>query len=312
MEKSKQSNKGWIIGLAVLLALAIGANAFQFFGKKKTIAPNPDTEISNEDMVDEAVENTEMLIANLENERDVAVNHIDSLEMELSYWKTEIERVKKQSSGGNGLSNNERNRLLGQVANLRNRIAAFAYKEQLLDSLTQQNLAYELVDAQRADSLNHLLSRVDSLTTSVSSLSNQKQDLESKISKAGKPVFSPLKIYGIDKKKSASRTTFDASKIETLHVEYKLIGNSLFEGKLKEDLKIRVTGPSGELYLRGGDIIEKSRQEDFTWLEEYTYDGSTKSFKYSFTPKKKLPKGKYNVELFENGQSVQQSSFMLY
>jgi len=239
------------------------------------------------------------------------VNHIDSLEMELSYWKTEIDRVKQQSSNGS-LSNSERNRLLGQVANLRRRIAAFAYKEQLLDSLTQQNLSYELSDARRIDSLNQMMSRVDSLSSSVSDLSTAKSDLENKISSAGKPVFSPLKVYGIDEKKSANRTTFDASKIESLFVEYRLIGNSLFEGSLKEDLKVRVTGPEGELYLRGGDIIAKARQEDFTWLEEFTYTGSSKSFKYNFVPVKKLPKGKYLVELFENNQAVQKTNFTLY
>lgn len=310
MEENKKSNKGWIIALAILSILAIGANALQFFTNKPE-STEPIKEQTNDDLVDEAVSDTESLIANLENERDMAVNHIDSLEMELSYWKSEIDRVKQQSSSGN-ISNNERNKLLGQISNLRRRIASFAYKEQLLDSLTQRNLSYELSDARRMDSLNQLLGKVDSLSAAVNSLNDVKSDLENKISGAGKPVYSPLKVYGIDKKKSASRTTFDASKVESIFVEYRLIGNTLYEGNLKVDLKIRVTGPSGELYLRGGDIIEKSRQEDFTWLEEHTYSGSSKSFKYNFMPSKKLPKGKYMVELYENNQSVQKTNFTLY
>lgn len=172
MEENKKSNKGWIIALAILAVLAIGANAVQFFAKKD-VAPEQTQDQTNEGLVDEAVNETEALIANLENERDMAVNHIDSLEMELSYWKTEIDRVKQQSSNGN-LSNSERNRLLGQIANLRSRIASFAYKEQLLDSLTQQNLSYELADARRLDSINQMMSRLDSLSSSVSDLTSAK------------------------------------------------------------------------------------------------------------------------------------------
>ncbi len=277
---------------------------------KKTPPPS-DSETGNEtnnELVDEAVDETTALIERLQLEKDIAVNHIDSIERELSYWKEEVDRIRQQSQAGS-LSNGERNRLLGQISNLRGRIARLAAQENMLDSVMSQNLAYELEMNRRTDSMARI---TDSLQQNVSSLTQTNDELNKKISQAGKPVFGPLRIYGIDKRKKGNRTTFDASRIEELFVEYKVIGNKLFKGYLNEELKLRVVGPGGELYLKGGDYIPQAREEDFTFLDKLEYTGASTSLKHSFKPIKKLKKGKYQVTLYENGTPVQQSSFSLY
>lgn len=309
MTEEKKSKKGLIIALAILSILALAGNAYQFF-KKKHVA-EPKQEQNNNDLVNEAVTETEDLIASLEIEKNMAIDHIDSLEMELSFWKQEVDRVKLNSSG-NALSNSERNRLLGQISTLRNRIAAYANKEQLLDSFTRQNLSYELALNASIDSMSRIKRKADSLAQSVNTLTTANKGLNDKINNAGKPVFSTLNVYGIDNRKKGDRTTFDASRIEELFIAFKLIGNDLFKGNLEEELKVRLTGPEGQLYMKAGNTIANARQEDFTFLESFTYTGKSKVFSLSLKPLKSLSKGKHKIELFENGQIVQETIITLY
>ena len=303
MSKNKKSKKGILILLLLLLLSAVGANVWQWLNK-------PDA-VSNEDLVKEATMEADSLIQSLNLEKETAIGHIDSLEQELSYWKNELEIVRSQASQ-NGMDNNERNRLLGRISSLRNRIAAFAHKEQLLDSLSSQNLAYELVMAKKADSLILAKQKMDSLKTDVTSLSVKNIALNDKLEKAGKPVFSSLVAYGMDEKKKGNQTTFDASKIEDFFVEFRLIGSPLFKGVLEQELKVRVRGPEGELYQKGGTVIPKPRSQDFTFLESNTYRGNSKGWKLMFSPIKKMSKGKYTIELLSNGEPIQEIQISLH
>lgn len=305
MTEKKKSNKGWIIVLSILFALAMGLNFWQWNTGSKVQS------VTNEDLVAQATAEADSIIASLRLENDLAIGHIDSLEQELSYWKTELEAVRNQSSSGS-LNDAERNRLLGRIAQLRQRIANFAFKEQLLDSMTQKNLSYELLVAQKEDSLAQVLISLDTLKQNVNELNNLNDDLNQTISNAGQPRYSPLVVYGRDEKRSGTQNTFDASKIEEFFVEFKIIGSTLFKKTENIEVKVRVLGPEGELYQKGGSKIEKPRSQDFTFYETFDYTGQNKSFKLSFKPSKKLPKGEYACELMVNGKSIQSKRITLH
>lgn len=307
MTENKKSKKGWIILLALLLAAAIGANIWQWFGKSN------ETNTTNEDLVTEAALEADSIIQSLQFENDMAIGHIDSLEQELSYWKNELEEVRNRAnSGGSGLSNAERNRLLGRISNLRKRVASFAYNQQLLDSATQKNLAYELRIARKQDSLNNILVQIDTLNQSVTKLSSANTSLNNTLAQAGKPKYSPLLAFGKDNKRKGVQTTFDASKIETFLVEFNLIGSAFFKGKENQEIKVRVLGPEGQLFQKGGNVIEKPRSEDFTFYETFDYTGQNEKFNLKFKPLKKMPKGKYAIELMANGKVLQEKSIILH
>jgi hypothetical protein len=305
MTEKQKSKKGWLVALVLLLTLAIAANVWQWVKKPSESA------FSNESLVNEAALEADSIIESLRFENNLAIEHIDSLEQELSYWKNELDIVKSQANTGN-LSNSERNRLLGRISNLRNRIAAFAYKEQLLDSMTSMNLAYEISIAQKEDSISKVLNQLDTLNQNVTRLSASNEDLNNTLDKAGQPKYSALTAYGKDNKRKGVQTTFDASKVEEFIVQFSLIGSSFFKGKSNQELKVRVLGPEGQLYQKGGSIIEKPRSEDFTFYESFDYTGQNEKFDLKFTPLKKMSKGKYIIELIANGQVIQEKRFTLH
>ena len=303
-EPKKKKRTGWIV-LAILSLLGlIGSNAYHLFYKT-------DNKQQIENLVAQSAIETDSLIQSLTFEKDQAVNLVDSFEREISKWKAELEQIKNAGNSTN-LSNNERNALLGQIAQLRRKIAAFGLKANMLDSATRKNLAYEIRLNQKSDSLKSLEQSLNKLSDTISNLKLQKNTLNKTIQTAGNARYGALNISGIDKKKSGNRTQFDASKIEQLKLEFQLIGNTLFKGSKKLELKLRLVGPNGELFTQGGGIIPKARIEDFTFQEDYNYTGKSNSFDYLLTPTKKLSKGKYTLTLFEDGNEISTKTIVLY
>jgi|GEM_PF-3542803 len=310
MEENKKSNKVVIGILIAILALAAGGNVYQFLNSKEDKKEKPVVN-SNEEMVNDALDETQDLMQRISMERDLAINQVDSLEIELSEWKLELENLRSQAQNGN-MSNTEKNRLLGEISSLKSKVSALLLKEKQIDSLTTENIAFQNKITTQTTKISSLEGKVKVLDSNVNKFSNDNKVLVDKINTATAVQFGGINVYGVDSKKSGERTTFDASKIDEMFVEFRLIGNKLYNKTSSEEIKVRITGPKGELYQKGGTCIALARQEDFTFLETITYNGKSSTFKDSFKPAKKLNKGNYEVEIFDNGTPVQKTTISLY
>ncbi len=308
MEDNQKKNKNIIAILIGLLALTIGANVFQLLNKPKTVQ---EASNSNNVEIDTELEEANLMIQQMTAEKNLALDQVDSLEIAVSEWKLEVERIKNESKLGN-ISADERNRLLGEISALKSRILMFSQKEKQIDSLTNTNVVYQNKIQTQTKTINNLEGKVNELSTNLEGVSKTNTELNNKLSTATKIQFSNITAMGIDNKKGSIRNTFDASKLDELAIEFKLIGNALYNKTTTEEIKVRVLGPNGILYQQAGTILEKPRQEDFTFLESISYNGKASYFKHSFKPTKRMAKGNYEVELFQNDAFVQKSTFTLY
>jgi len=310
MEENKKNNKIVVGILIAILALAVGGNVYQFLNskenkKEKLIAPG------NEEIVNNALDETQDLMQRISLERDLAINQVDSLEIALSEWKLELENLRAQAQNGS-MSNDEKNRLLSEINRLKSKLSTLILKEKQLDSMTTMNIVYQNKISTQTSKINNLEGKVKVLDSNIIKYGNDNKELVEKLNTAAVVQFGSINVYGVDSKKSGNRTTFDASKIDELFVEFRLIGNKLYNKSSSEEIKVRVTGPKGELYQKGGTCIAQARQEDFTFLETINYTGASSTFKDSFKPTKKLGKGTYEVEIFDNGTPVQKTTISLY
>ncbi len=306
MENNSKKKYALIAVLIALLASSIGFNVYKLLSPN---IKNNSAESNNSDIQLE-IEEANKLIQEMEAEKNLALNTVDSLELSVSEWKLEVDRIKALANGN--LSNDEKKGLMAEIYALKSRIKQFNVQQQTLDSVSNVNNILNTEVKNKKTEINTLNIKVTELSSNLENTNTIKNNLEEKIAKATKIQLSNLLGFGIENKKAGNRQLFDASKIDEFFVEFKVMGNNLYPKPTDEEFKIRVLGPKGELYQKAGTLIEKARQEDFTFIENVQYSGKTLAIKHSFIPKKKLQKGNYEIELFQNGVFVQKTVISLF
>jgi hypothetical protein len=212
---------------------------------------------------------------------------------ELEKKKIQVARLLAQGGGPALL------KAKGEIESLKKEMMEYQIK---VEKLKQENDQY-------AASLNSMQEESISISAKATRIEEEKTKLEKKISNSVFFQVSEFKIAPQRTKRGEKETTSKANKVENISIKFELIPTDIIEQGTKI-IFIRILGVNGEVLTNDNDILEDSDQLA-TYKYEFNYTGSPESVSYNFKQKAVYKKGKYGVEILQDGRLLTKGNLVL-
>jgi hypothetical protein len=231
--------------------------------------------------------------------QDAASQSISSSEekaavvQELEKKKIQIARLLAQGGGPALL------KAKGEIESLKKEMMEYQIK---VERLQQENDQY-------IGSLNMVQEEATIIAAKATRVEEEKAKLEKKISNSLFFQVSEFKLIPQRTKRGAKEQTSRASRVENISIKFELIPTDIIEHGNKT-VFVRILGVNGEVLTNNNDILEDSDQLA-TFKSDFNYTGTPESISYNFKQKASYKKGKYNVEIIQDGRLLTKGNLVL-
>lgn len=187
----------------------------------------------------------------------------------------------------------------GEIEGLKKEMIDYQIK---MARLQQENDQY-------ASSINGIQEEAKIISAKATRVEEEKAKLEKKISNSLFFQVSEFKIIPQRTKRGAKEETSRASRVENISIKFELIPTDIIEYGNKT-IFIRIIGANGEVLTNDNDILEDSDQLA-TFKYDFNYTGTPESVSYNFKQKASYKKGKYGVEIIQDGRLLTKGNLVL-
>lgn len=306
-DTSLPPRKNKTIFVLLLVALLLGANAFQFWLNHQ-----------NEEVIAEK----DVVIKEKSEDLSKASLALDSMRKELSVKILEIQRLGGDTASigilkrqiERDLRNARRQNFKSRemIADLKSRIEDYelqlAAKDQEINRLREENQSLY------ADNTK-LKTRIVQSEDSISKLARTKAQLSQQVEMASKLRAEFVRISIIDNKgREKEDDDYRARKIAKLKVNFSIADNKVARIENKE-VFMRITDPEGaylyEIGTGGGTFQLEGRDTPYTSKLSFLFDNKQTPLQFLWENANPYKTGTYTVELFCEGSKLGQANFVV-
>ena len=314
----KTKSKGSTLPIFIILFLvSLGLNLFLFFKYAKNGA---ELEKQNKEL-SMLYKYANIRADSLQQELDYAITQLQDKINENLAIEDLNEEVKQQYEAQLANLHSERRRLSNLIAQGGSKGGASPSKE-LLQAKTQieelKTLNTEYIAKAEQTQLQYKKAKEEAeknaSTAKVYRLENDSlievtTKLKTKLGDASTLKIAGLEISPIRDKKGLQEVVEKASKLEQLRIYFEVLKSELTEQETKE-ISIRIIAPNGSVLTKNTRKLTNS-DELVSLSENLDYDGSEKSVTYYYKQEAEYKKGKYKVEILNQGKLLDRTSFSL-
>jgi hypothetical protein len=305
--EEKKEQKSQNTALWVLLILSLAGNAYLAYNYyENNFAGGKSLKIQNQELLN-SIKTLNLSKDSLQVEfdavykqfQDAASQSISSSEekavivQELEKKKIQFARLLAQGGGPALL------KAKGEIEGLKKEMMEYQIK---VERLQQENDGY-------ASSINGIQEEAKTIAAKATRIEEEKTKLEKKISNSLFFQVSEFKVVPQRTKRGAKEETAKASRVENMSIKFELIPTDIIEHGNKT-IFVRILGVNGEVLTNDNDILEDSDQLA-TFKYDFNYTGTPESVSYNFKQTASYKKGKYSVEIVQDGRLLTKGNLVL-
>jgi len=251
-----------------------------------------------------------------ETELTTTLQRLDEIRVELDDKIAQIEKL-----GGNVVDlqkakaeveselRSARKRFGKDISELKDRVEGYEELLELKDGEIEKlkSLNRELFTENRT-----LKTRQNKLSDSINTLSQNKEELASKVALASQLKAENVIVASVNARGKENDSPFRSRQLEKLKVEFNIADNKVapIEGKT---IMIRVTDENGQPIFdvaRGSGTFQlNGREEFYTSAQEILFDNTKQKLTFMYEKGSEYASGVYNVEIFTDGYLMGRSQF---
>ncbi|MBD2754874.1 hypothetical protein [Spirosoma validum] len=307
-QKSKTSG-ALLAGLIIMTGLA-GVSSYLYFDQKK-VSENQEVTIS--ERVEE-LSTTRVKLDSISTALDAKIAEVQKLGgdvSELEKMKTQLERDKASLRKGNRIS------IAKYEAKIKEYEAFLVEKDTLIANLQRENVTLA-TNVKTLDEENTGLKVKgqqfrDSVTTVVSQVQSQNQELSTKVTRAAALKAQNVKVFAVNAKgKVKEDDSYKAKRLDKIKLVYTLLDNPLTKEEPK-DVFVRVLDPTGavvsDMANGSGTFTVDGSETVYTTKQTVNYTSNGQSVELLYSRGIPYKPGKYTVELYSEGFRIGSGEF---
>ena len=162
-----------------------------------------------------------------------------------------------------------------------------------------------------------LKERQNKLTDTISTIARTNQELTDKVGVASRLQSENIQVAVItskNKEKDDDKDEFKAKRVEKVKVTFNLARNDVSPKETKA-IYMRILEPDGaalyNLSTGGGTFAVEGQEAFYTQKQDVVYDNSKQKLDFVYAKGAEYKKGQHTVELYESGQLMGKTTFML-
>ena len=162
-----------------------------------------------------------------------------------------------------------------------------------------------------------LKERQNKLTDTISTIARTNQELTDKVGVASRLQSENIQVAVItskNKEKDDDKDEFKAKRVEKVKVTFNLARNDVSPKETKA-IYMRILEPDGaalyNLSTGGGTFTVEGQEAFYTQKQDVVYDNSKQKLDFVYAKGAEYKKGQHTVELYESGQLMGKTTFML-
>ena len=162
-----------------------------------------------------------------------------------------------------------------------------------------------------------LKERQNKLTDTISTIARTNQELTDKVGVASRLQSENIQVAVIttkNKEKDDDKDEFKAKRVEKVKVTFTLARNDVSPKETKA-IYMRILEPDGaalyNLSTGGGTFAVEGQEAFYTQKQDVVYDNSKQKLDFVYAKGAEYKKGQHTVELYESGQLMGKSTFIL-
>ena len=162
-----------------------------------------------------------------------------------------------------------------------------------------------------------LKERQNKLSDTISTVLRSNKELSDKVSVASRLQADNIHVAIItsrNKEKADDKDEFKAKKVEKVKVTFALARNDVSPKETKS-IYMRILEPDGaalyNLSTGGGTFTTEGQEAFYTQKQDVVYDNSRQKLEFIYAKGGEYKKGQHTVELYESGQLMGKTTFML-
>ena len=312
MENNPQRPKtnGALLAALIIMTGLAGVSSYLYFDQKK-VSENQEVTIS--ERVEE-LSSTRVKLDSISTALDAKIAEVQKLGgdvTELEKMKVQLEQDKASLRKGNRIS------IAKYDAKIKQYEAFLVEKDTLIANLQRENVTLA-TNVKALDEENTGLKVKgqqfrDSVTTVVSQVVTQNQELSTKVTRAAALKAQNVKIFAVNAKgKVKEDDSYKAKRLDKIKLVYTLLDNPLTKEEPK-DVYVRVLDPQGavvsDMANGSGTFNVDGNETIYTTKQTVNYTNNGQNVELLYTRGIPYKPGKYTVELYSEGFRIGAGEF---
>ena len=312
MEGNSQKSKtsGALLAALIIMTGLAGVSSYLYFDQKK-VSENQEVTIS--ERVEE-LSTTRVKLDSISTALDAKIAEVQKLGgdvSELEKMKTQLERDKASLRKGNRVS------IAKYEAKIKEYEAFLIEKDTLIANLQRENVTLA-TNVKTLDEENSGLKVKgqqfrDSVTTVVSQVQSQNQELSTKVTRAAALKAQNVKVFAVNAKgKVKEDDSYKAKRLDKIKLVYTLLDNPLTKEEAK-DVFVRVLDPTGavvsDMANGSGTFTVDGNETVYTTKQTVNYTSNGQNVELLYSRGLPYKPGKYTVELYSEGFRIGSGEF---
>lgn len=307
-QKSK-TNGALLAGLIIMTGLA-GVSSYLYFDQKK-VAETQEVTIS--ERVEE-LSTTRVKLDSISTALDAKIAEVQKLGgdvSELEKVKAQLEQDKASLRRGNRVS------LAKYEAKIKQYEAFLVEKDTLIANLQRENITLatnvKTLDEENSGLKVRGQQYRDSVTTVVSQVQSQNQELTTKVTRAAALKAQNVKVFAVNAKgKVKEDDSYKAKRLDKIKLVYTLQDNPLTKEESK-DVFVRVLDPTGaivsDMANGSGTFSVDGSETVYTTKQTVNYTNNNQNVELLYSRGIAYKPGKYTIELYSEGFRIGSGEF---
>lgn len=305
MEQKKRNILYGVAGVLVLaMLISYIQKSFELADTKAASASAIDSlRLANEE-VEQMVAVLEMDKREMENEYEQFALQYDELKMQLNNdsLKTKLEQEQKryqellaELKRTNSRDAQEIKRLKEEISELRNILKDLVRQ---IDELSRENAAL------KTDNQNLRTSNAQQ-QQHITSLSTQKEELETKVAIASQLNATDIWAQGRTKKGKVAKSI---KNVKSFVIGFNVARNVTTSTGIRS-IYVRITTPTGDVLTKGGTVAYENRQIPYSIKKDIEYTGEEQAVTVYWEVAEALSAGTYRVDIIADSYNLGSTSF---
>ncbi|HEX8328968.1 MAG TPA: hypothetical protein VF629_15640 [Hymenobacter sp.] len=306
-----RSNNSRVLLWVALVAVLLGINGVLFYLNQQKGQQNEEltTEVKAKDSkLQEQIQQYEALKTDFERQSQelqaLGLSN-DSLEAKIASVNADLVKLRSFKAGSFSIA--QQSLFKKRAQNLESQLRK---KDDEIASLKQDN---ETLYTET----NTLKERQNKLTDTISTIARTNQELTEKVGVASRLQSENIQVAVItskNKEKDDDKDEFKAKRVEKIKVTANLARNDVSPKETKA-IYMRILEPDGaalyNLSTGGGTFTVEGQEAFYTQKQDIVYDNTKQKLEFVYAKGAEYKKGQHTVELYESGQLMGKTTFML-
>ena len=312
MESNSQKPRtsGALLAALIIMTGLAGVSSYLYFDQKK-VSENQEVTIS--ERVEE-LSTTRVKLDSITTALDAKIAEVQKLcgdVSELQKMKVQLEGDKAALKRGNRIS------IAKYDAKIKQYEAYLVEKDTLIANLQRENVTLasnvKMLDEENTGLKTKSQQFKDSVTTVVSQVQTQNQELSTKVTRAAALKAQNVKVFGVNAKgKVKDDDAYKAKRLDKIKLVYTLLDNPLTKEEPK-DVFVRVLDPSGavvsDMANGSGTFTVDGNETVYTTKQTVNYTSNGQNVELLYSRGIPYKPGKYTVELYSEGFRIGSGEF---